>query len=262
NPPPTSLVAQWVEPYSMAIGLHAHAVAQDADATEVYRALYGSLAGEWVDRGFFEHRVYVVPGDRATEEAWVNLGFGRRLVCAMRPTSQPVLNVPAGHGIQVHQAGSEDIDLVMHLEHVNTVHHFRPPIFWPYLHETMAAARDYQSSMLADARNGAFIAYRDGRPLGMDTFTPPDWLSPLVLGGPTIYLFQGVVEEEARGGGVGKVLLDHAMRWAREQQHEWCALHFASANPSGAPFWLSQGFVPVEYTMGRRVDDRVAWARP
>jgi hypothetical protein len=50
------------------------------------------------------------------------------------------------------------------------------------------------------------------------------------------------------------------MAWARKQGHRWCTLHFASGNPSGAPFWLGHGFIPVEYTMSRHLDERVAYA--
>ena len=38
------------------------------------------------------------------------------------------------------------------------------------------------------------------------------------------------------------------------------ALHFATPNLSGAKFWQSSGFEPVEYGMRRRVDERIAWA--
>ena len=55
-------------------------------------------------------------------------------------------------------------------------------------------------------------------------------------------------------------LNNHSMRWAREQGHLTCTLHFASGNPSGAPFWLRHGFIPVTHTMERRVDERIAWA--
>ena len=49
-------------------------------------------------------------------------------------------------------------------------------------------------------------------------------------------------------------------KWAREQGYEHMALHFAAPNLQGARFWLSSGFVPVEYGLRRRVDERIAWA--
>lgn len=258
---PTSHEAQYIAPYTLSIGLHAHAVAQGHDATDLYRLMYANVAARAVAQGFFHHRVNIVPGDRDVEEAWVNLGFGRALTCAIRDTG-PVAGAAAA-GIEVHPAAGEDIDVIMALETTNERHHYDAPICWPLLHVTAPAAREYHVRLLEDpAANAHFVAYREGRPMGMTTFNPPDWLSPLVLGAPTVYLYQGVVEAEARGAGIGTALLGEGMAWARDRGYDQCALHYASANPSGAPFWLAHGFVPVEHSMARHIDERVAWARP
>ena len=258
---PQSLSALYIPPYTMAVSLAGHAVADWADATEVLRLLYAQAAEQWVAGGFFEHRAYVPAGDLETQEAFLTCGFGRQLTCAVRSTEPPAAE-PLAAGVEIHTAGSEDLEVVMKLEHTNATHHWRSPIFWPVLHETDAAARAYQAGLLADPANAHFIAYRGGQPVGMDTFNPPDWISPLLQGGRMVYLYQGVVEEEVRGGGLGKALLARSMSWAREEGYDLCALHFASMNASGGPFWLSQGFVPVEHTMSRRIDERIAWARP
>jgi hypothetical protein len=52
------------------------------------------------------------------------------------------------------------------------------------------------------------------------------------------------------------------MDWASRAGYTSCTLHFAPSNPSGGPFWLGHGFVPVEHTMERVIDSRIAWARP
>lgn len=258
---PTSHEAQYIPPYTLSIGLHAHAVAPDHDVTAIYRAMYADAAAQAVAQGFFQHRVYLVPGDRDAEEAWVSLGFGRALTCAIRDTG-PVDGPPPA-AVDIRLAAGEDIDVVMALEAANERHHYGAPIFWPLLHVTAPAARAYHVDLLQEPdANAHFVAYREGRPAGMNTFNPPDWLSPLVLGVPTIYLYQGVVEADERGTGVGTALLARGMAWARDRGYARCALHFASANPSGVPFWLRHGFVPVEHTMARHVDERIAWARP
>ena len=75
-----------------------------------------------------------------------------------------------------------------------------------------------------------------------------------------VYLFEGIVANGVRGGGIGGTLLRHSMDWARQAGHQTCTLHFAPANSLGAPFWLGHGFVPVEHTMERVIDSRVALA--
>ena len=84
--PPRGYFSYFFEPYSTAIPYHGHAVAPDADAVAVTRALYGALAEAWVRRGFFIHAVRIPAGDADLQEAWMSLGFGRKATCAVRPT--------------------------------------------------------------------------------------------------------------------------------------------------------------------------------
>ena len=89
----------------------------------------------------------------------------------------------------------------------------------------------------------------------------PVWITPMVTPEKTVYLYQGVVSESVRGGGIGKAILSQGIEWAREQGYQHVALHFASPNVSGARFWQAQGFVPIEHRMSRHIDERIAWAK-
>ena len=70
------------------------------------------------------------------------------------------------------------------------------------------------------------------------------------------------VTEEARGAGVGAALTDAAIAWAREHDYRAVHLHFATPNLLSVPFWTGLGFTPVMWHMRRRLDERIAWARP
>ncbi len=94
----------------------------------------------------------------------------------------------------------------------------------------------------------------------MNTFMQPFFLAPMTVPDKTIYLFQGIVTQDARAGGIGTAILSKGIEWAREQGYAHVALHFASANLPGANFWQSSGFRPIEHGMRRRLDDRIAWA--
>ena len=255
---PAELGSMWVPPHSISIGVDAHAVAGDVDATVVYRAMYAALAADWVKGGFFQHQVHVVPGDAEVQEAWVSLGFGRGTTAAVRDTG-PVSGVrPAA--VEIHQASPEDLAVVTALSDALFRFHSASPIFWPFLAEPHPAAVEHTRSLLSDPANAHFIAYDRGEAIGMQTFNRPGFTPPIVEPEGNIYLFEGVVDGRARSGGVGTALLAHSMDWARREGYVRCTLHFASANPSGAPFWLGHGFVPVEHQMARHVDERVLWA--
>ena len=96
----------------------------------------------------------------------------------------------------------------------------------------------------------------------MQSFLKPGFTPPIIKGDTNVYLFEGIVARDTRGGGIGTALLKESMAWASRSGFESCTLHFASGNPLGAPFWLGHGFVPVEHTMANVVDERVAWGRP
>lgn len=256
--PPDFYVSLYIEHHSVSMGNLGHAVAAGADATDIYRRMYATLSAEWVRAGFFAHAIHIAPGDADVQEAWVSLGFGRKTTAAVRPTG-PV-DVPSPKSLEIHRASAEDIDVVAALEVTLARHHAAAPIFWPYLRETDDSFRKHQLELLADPASAYFVAYENGRALGMQTFVKPGYTPESVDPESTVYLYEGVVEADARGGGLGTGLLAHGMAWAREQGYANCCLHFASDNPSGAPFWLGQGFVPVEHTMIRRVDERIAWA--
>jgi len=255
-PAPRHFLAQFFPPRSMVIPYHGHALAPGEDPS-LYRNLYAALAEVFVRRGFFDHFVNVPALDSSAREAWDSLGFARDATCAVRDVEQPV----TGAGpVDVHQAGPEDIAVVSAMAEALGQHHVGSPIFSPYLREANEASRDAALERLQEPANAHFVAYRDGRPMGMNTFMPPAFLSLLLAPEASVYLLEGFVYSQFRGGGVGRALLARSMAWAREQGYRWCALHFAAPNISGASFWLGSGFRPAEYRLRRHIDERIAWA--
>ena len=257
---PDSLGGKFSETHGAAVPLHGYAVDARDDACEVLTALYAALAERWTDGGFFRHSVGVLAADPAAEEAWLNLGFGRGSAFAARRLDPPVQHEISPR-LEVREATSEDIDVVSRLTHVNVRHHRTAPIFWPYLRETDAALRAFEQHALADESNAAFVAYLEGEPVALQLFLRAGFGAEMAHPERSVYLFEAVVDERAREAGVGSALLAHSLGWAREQGYEVCTLHYATANPSGRPFWLRHGFVPLSYSMSRHVDERIAWAR-
>ncbi len=262
---PTHMTAAFFPPRCTNLGYTAHASKAGMEI-DVYREMYAALSDHFVAQGFFDHNVYIAPRDKAVEEAFVSLGFGRTVTAAMRGV-EPVDALPgesstASAALELHAAASEDAPVIFALNDQLNAHHARAPIFWPHLHETSASSHDFQRDLLNDPKaNAHWVAYEDGRPIGMNTFMPPFWLAPTITPEKTIYLYQGVVSEEARRGGVGRAILAKGIDWAREQGYQHVALHFAAPNVAGARFWQSSGFSPIEHRMTRHIDERIAWAK-
>lgn len=258
---PTDFASNFVSPHSIAIPVEGHAFTQDVDALEVLLPLYAELASRWTRDGFFNHRAAIPAGDLHAQEAWVTLGFGRRLTAATRSTAEPVA-VAHPRSVRIEQASPEDIDDVMALVDEQNRWHWGSPIFWPVVRTAEAAARTFNLNSLKSSNIPYFLAYYEGQTVGMQSFLKPGFTPAIVKGDSNVYLFEGIVARDARGGGIGTALLRESMAWAARAGFERCTLHFASGNPLGAPFWLGNGFVPVEHSMANVIDERVAWARP
>jgi GNAT superfamily N-acetyltransferase len=256
-PPPDAFWAAIMASRSVEMPYAGYAAADDDP--EIYREMYAALAPAWLRAGCFAHYIEVHADDRTARDAWFSLGFGRHLTLALRDTG-PVGDARMdGPALEVHAMGTEDIETVMELGLALWRHHGGSPIFVPQLPEAAAPMRAYQQELLANEANRFWVAYQDGRPVGMQTFHLQTHAA-MARPEPGIYLFEGFTRAEGRGGGIGTALLRHSMAWARDAGFDHCTLHYFSANVSGARFWRRSGFRPVVERLCRRLDERIAWA--
>lgn len=257
---PDSFGAQYAPPHSISVPLAGHALAEGEPTIETYRALYAALAERWASDGFFTHHVSIRAEDAVTREAWFLLGFGANATFAGRSTA--ALEGTRRAGVEVHAASLEELPVARHLDELESLHHRESPIFWPHLGRDVSRAVEAFQRAALEGTNPIFIATRDGRPLAMHfVLRGGGFGGRLSVPDGSVYLYQAIVEPEERGGGVGTALLTHTLDWARGQGAEWITLHYASMNPSGAPFWEHHGFRPLEMTVERTLDERIAWAR-
>ncbi len=259
---PEDFASIYAEPRSTNVPLHGHAVAADVDVEAVYEAMYGALASGWVADGFFIHNVAVSALDRAVADAWGLLGFGRKSVCSVRPTTRLETRPRAVAGVTIEEIRGRDDEVLETFHRHLMTFQTASPMFWPYTGESDARVRGVRRDALVSGQGFAYVARgKAGEALGSLLFVPSVFLSPLLVCEKMVYLWEGFVEESHRAVGVGSMLLDHALDCLHARGVQWCALHFVSGNPRGGRFWPSKGFVAVEYVLHRHVDERVAWAR-
>jgi ribosomal protein S18 acetylase RimI-like enzyme len=238
---------------------HGHAVAPDVAPFPVYNALFGAIASEYLDDGIFDHTVHVPAGDPALDEAWSNLGFGRFAAVAARSTSP--LRVEVG-STEVRLATSEDVEHVYRLAAAGNAYHAEAPMFVPYMDPY--AEQDVREDLrqgLEDTAQAFFLGFADGEPAGLLRVEQAKG-SPLFVPDDACYIGDTAVLALARGSGVGTAVLEAALAEARERGHNHVTLHYQVQNPLASAFWAGHGFEPVMYHMRRRLDERIAWARP
>lgn len=258
-PAPTSTSARFGPERGSMMFAHGHAVAPEVAPGPVYNALFGAFAEDSIRDGIFDHFVHVPAGGRELEEAWVDLGFGRANAVGARDTS-PLAIPPATR--EIRRATLADLDAVCSIGDAGDAYHSGPPIFTPYAgKETAEAGREGMRASLADENQAIFLRSVHGQPAGILRIEPPKG-SPLFVPDNACYIGDTAVLAEARGTGLGAALLEAALAWARSQDFAAVTLHYQTANPLSSAFWTGHGFQPVMYHMRRRLDERIAWARP
>ncbi len=260
-----SFEAQYSPPMEAGMPGSGHGVAPGEDVEAVYAAMYAHLGERWVDAGYFEHRITMPLGSPTTTEAWFHLGFGSLYTFSAREsTALPASTRDLATVIEVQRATPVERAEVLRFEDDSGRFHRAGPIFWPYMErQASGAIEEFTAGALSDESNGVFLARRNGIAVALHLLVAQaEWGSTFTQPDGSIYLYEGITSPEARGTGAGTALLAHTLDWAREAGHPYVTLHYATPNPSGGPFWRGHGFVPVEVTLQRRLDERLAWARP
>lgn len=88
--------------------------------------------------------------------------------------------------------------------------------------------------LLAEPRAAAFVAERDGRVIGMAS---AQLLVSTARGGTVATIEDVIVDHAARGGGIGRALLEAAEAWARAQGALRLQLLADRENPGALDFY-------------------------
>jgi GNAT superfamily N-acetyltransferase len=259
---PTHRLAVWVRPRAAQIPFDGHAVDR-SDGDKLYPRLYEALAARWVADGLAAHYL-ALPADRDAVESWFDLGFGRFIELGVRDT-QPLATRDAkpAPALDVRRAVAADEETIQALMTELFRSFADSPIFMPFLPETAAERRRYVAELLADPTCPHWLAFADGRLVGLQVFVEPTsshWnFAKLESLERCVYLQWACTVPEARSAGIGAALFARTMMWAREAGYERCAAHFMTASRAAA-HWRGLGFRPISHWLCRPIDDRRTWA--
>ena len=178
---------------------HGHAVAADVDPTVLYRALFAPIAERAAERRIFVHSAHVPAGDRALEDAWSNLGFGRVAAVGARDLAPIGRSLPSE--VEVRHAGAEDLHAVDRIVDEESRFHARSPMLRPYVRrDTAPAVRAALEEALADDRQAILLARIEGEDVGVISVEGGQG-SPLFVPDGGAYIGDTAVLPEARGRG-------------------------------------------------------------
>jgi ribosomal protein S18 acetylase RimI-like enzyme len=133
----------------------------------------------------------------------------------------------------VRQAGPDDVDLVAPLFDAYRQFYQQP--------SDVALARTFLAERLARAESVVFLAERGGRAVGFVQLYP--LFSSTTARPRRLWLLNDLfVAPEARGGGVGRALMDRARRLAEETDAVGLELATAQTNTSAQRLYESLGY--------------------
>ena len=179
-------------------------------------------------------------------------GMQSLTVVAVRPAGQAADSGQhdAGSGqrdLIIREAGPADLGAVTEFE-MGVIRYdaqFGSAILRP---ATEALVRAETQAALARRPAWAWLAERDGQPVGLVHVQPPElsaWVAGMTRPGVTAYLQTMFVRSGERGGGVGAALVRHAHGVLDARGVQTTLLHYAQVNPLSAPFWSRMGYRPL-----------------
>jgi GNAT superfamily N-acetyltransferase len=150
-------------------------------------------------------------------------------------------------GLVIREAGPADRDVMTEFEMgvIRYDAHFGSAVVRPATEELVRAETQ---AALAVRPAWAWLAERDGRPVGLVHVQPPGpsgWIAGMARGGATAYLQTMFVQPGERGTGIGAALVRHAHAVLDARGVQTTLLHYAQMNPLSAPFWNRMGYRPL-----------------
>ena len=198
----------------------------------------------------------VPASDRALVDAWFRLGFGHQQVYAIRQTPPAAERTEAPQGLVLRLARLDDLDALASLDVALPAHQALSPVFSRRALPTVEEARTEYEADFDDPRFTTFVVERDGAVIGSAIACAIEMSSDhksLALPPGAGFLGFASVLPEARGGGVGRLLGEAVLEWARETEREWVVTDWRMTNLLSSRAWPRLGFRPTFFRLHRAI---------
>jgi GNAT superfamily N-acetyltransferase len=216
------------------------------DSRRIYEEMYAHLSAQWVADGCITHLIGQLADDHDGREGWQWLGFGLIAADAIRDLS-PIPDFTAG--VEIRQAGAEDLERVSVLTEGLRQHLAAAPTFFPH----PAGEGSHDADWLGNSANTLRLAYQGMEAVACMGQGPanPDACTIIADEGTTS-IVSAFTQEGVRGRGIATALLNQCLDWARATGYERCAVDFEPTNFLATRFWMRY-FQPVSYALARHL---------
>lgn len=152
----------------------------------------------------------------------------------------------------VRVAEARDLDRVAALWTAITAHHEPLDPLFRMRPDAGAALRELLGRLRRDPDAEIFVYDREGDVPGM-CIVRIDRAPPILEEVERAEITDLGVRQDARRQGVGRALVERALRWVRDSGVARVEIQVATANPEGQAFWRAMGFGELMTVLHRRL---------
>jgi GNAT superfamily N-acetyltransferase len=230
---------------------YAHGTEIDMDVPWdcLYRQMYKELSAQWLKEGIHLHLLGFLAHDQELKNILFQLGFGAIIAERIRDLSD-IHTI--GGGLAPERVGDPDKLEEIHREH----HAFYPesPIFIKKSLEKEELRKELQSY---NDNGDALFAYPEKEGIGGYLAVGESTGNRegfLLQNTNTAQIKTAYVKPELRHQGVGTLLLNKGIEWARQEGFDALIVEHETANTFGSAFW-GKYFEPYVYFAMRYIDN-------
>ncbi len=224
----------------------------DVDAADVYGNLYSELAEYWIGRGVLVHDVEI-PAVWEIENAWNNLGFGRRVCIGSRSTEVLSGDANPAPGVEIRIAGADDLPAIVRLAAMEVEFRSGPPMYLEGGPPDPDLLRKVHGELL-NSGEVHFVAIFEREIVGFLTLLQESRFPPICAENAP-FVSTTVTDPRHRRRKIGRVLVRAAADWALERGYEQMDVSFQIASPLLRSFWRQAGFKPIGWKVARRLPE-------
>lgn len=154
--------------------------------------------------------------------------------------------------LEYRAANKKDMDSIISLWNESRIYHDELDPRLSMIDNAATKVKDYYSEQLESENAIFYLAILENHPIGYVCAQLQK--RPPVFDPPYIGFIDGLfVKSDFRRMGVGKKLLDLAIRWLKEKEIDRIQLSVASLNQVGIAFWNQCGFTEVMRRMNMEI---------
>lgn len=233
----------------------------DNQSEELYRVLYSLVAEEWVNKGYFNHFVFVPAGNQATIESWFKLGFTYQQVYSLLDLRTIGISANPNTDIKIRKGVATDSDELKKVAEWISTHQAKGPAWNPIMPETLEEIREGYSEIVSDEEASIWLATVNQQIAGFQAYWPQESSETnMIIPKKCIELKVAASDPNKRKQGIGSLLTTYCFSEIKAMGYDYCLTDWHMLNLQSSTFWPKMGFKPVMHRLIRKVDERIAWA--